>query len=49
MFSSIYPVASEYLTRIRIERAKEMLKSPDKTMKEICSEVGYSDPNYFIR
>ena len=39
----------EYLTRIRIERAKEMLKSPDKTMKEICSEVGYSDPNYFSR
>lgn len=39
----------EFLTRIRIEKAKELLVSPEKSMKEICSEVGYSDPNYFSR
>lgn len=39
----------EYLTSVRIGRAKELLGSTDKSMKEICCEVGYSDPNYFSR
>ena len=39
----------EFLTRVRIEKAKELLRTPEKSMKEICSEVGYSDPNYFSR
>ena len=25
------------------------MKEPDKSIKEICVEVGYSDPNYFSR
>lgn len=39
----------EYLTNIRMEKAKELLSQSEKSMKEICSEVGYSDPNYFSR
>ncbi len=39
----------EYLTNIRIEKAKTLLKDSKKSMKEICLEVGYSDPNYFSR
>lgn len=39
----------EYLTGIRIERAKELLREQRYTMKEICAEIGYSDPNYFSR
>lgn len=39
----------EYLTGVRMERAKELLLQTDKSMKEICSEVGYADPNYFSR
>ncbi len=39
----------EYLTEIRIERAKELLTSSNHSMKEICASVGYSDPNYFSR
>ena len=39
----------DYLTNLRIEKAKELLADPGRSMKEICSEVGYSDPNYFSR
>ncbi|MDO4965590.1 MAG: helix-turn-helix domain-containing protein [Lachnospiraceae bacterium] len=39
----------EYLTELRMEEAKKLLKETDMSMKEICSMVGYSDPNYFSR
>ncbi|MSR94638.1 helix-turn-helix domain-containing protein [Clostridiaceae bacterium 68-1-5] len=39
----------EYLTEIRIQRAKELLGSTDMSMKEVCAQTGYSDPNYFSR
>ncbi len=39
----------EYVTERRINQAKNLLKKPDKSIKEICAEVGYSDPNYFSR
>lgn len=39
----------EYLTRLRMEKAKLLLATTDKSMKEICKEIGYADPNYFSR
>ncbi|GAB6108535.1 response regulator transcription factor [Fusibacter bizertensis] len=39
----------EYLTELRIERSKEMLRSGDYSIKDICFEVGYNDTSYFIR
>jgi len=39
----------EYLTRVRIDKAKELLNLSTLSMKEICQEVGYADPNYFSR
>ncbi|WP_026523750.1 helix-turn-helix domain-containing protein [Butyrivibrio sp. MB2005] len=39
----------EYLTNIRMDKAKELLKNSDYSMKEICSMCGYTDPNYFSR
>lgn len=39
----------EYLTSLRIERAKELMKDIGISIKEVCAEVGYSDPNYFSR
>ena len=39
----------EYLTGLRMDRAKELLKDESLSMKEICAAIGYSDPNYFSR
>lgn len=39
----------EYVTERRMERAKQLLKNSDKSIKEVCLEAGYSDPNYFSR
>lgn len=39
----------DYLTSLRIDKAKELLNGTEGSIKEICSEVGYSDPNYFSR
>ena len=39
----------DYLTDIRMNQAKKLLAAGELSMKEICSAVGYSDPNYFSR
>lgn len=39
----------EYVTGIRMEKAKELLESSTLSMKEICAQIGYADPNYFSR
>lgn len=39
----------EYLTKVRMENAKEYLKNPELSVKEICAMSGYGDPNYFSR
>ena len=37
----------EYLTKIRINKAKELMKTSNLSIKEICFKVGFADPNYF--
>lgn len=39
----------EYLTAVRINNAKDLLLHTNLSMKEICGQIGYSDPNYFSR
>lgn len=39
----------DFLTKVRIEKAKEMLRTTDLSMKMIARRVGYKDPNYFSR
>lgn len=38
-----------YLTKLRIQKACELLKNSSKSIKEISFAVGFSDPNYFIK
>lgn len=37
----------EYITRTRMEKAKELLKTTDMKAYEVAYKVGYSDPHYF--
>ncbi|OJF94192.1 response regulator [Alkalibacterium sp. 20] len=39
----------DYLTRCRVDKAKENMLFPEKSIKEIAFEVGYHDPNYFSK
>ena len=39
----------DYLTELRIEKSKELLKNNNISIKEICYEIGYHDPNYFSK
>ncbi len=37
----------EYLTQVRVERAKELLRCTNKKIAEIAQEIGYRDTRYF--
>lgn len=39
----------DFLNKFRIKKAKEMMQHNKMSIKEICFEVGYNDPNYFSR
>ncbi|MCM3785007.1 response regulator [Neobacillus mesonae] len=39
----------DYLTGLRIERARELLVDPSYVLKDISQKIGYRDPNYFSR
>jgi two-component system, response regulator YesN len=39
----------EFLTKIRMEQAKELIEKNTYSLKEISYMVGYKDPNYFSR
>lgn len=53
-FSKIFKSAMgktfiDYLTELRVGKAKELLQSSDHSIKEICYLAGYGDPNYFSK
>ena len=37
----------DYLTRVRIERAKELLRTTNMKCSDVAYQSGYSDPHYF--
>ena len=51
-FSAIFKAKTgstfiEYLTRLRMERAKQILSMTDRRTYEVAEDVGFSDPHYF--
>ena len=40
---------SDYLNKVRIEKAKEFLKRVDYKIYDIAEEVGYKNSKYFTR
>jgi len=41
--------ATEYLRRIRMQKAREILQDPDLSISEIAYSTGFGDPAYFTR
>lgn len=39
----------EYLTRLRIEEAKRLLRNPRFTVVQVADKIGYGDPSYFTK
>lgn len=39
----------DWLSMLRVKKAKELLTDTNLTVKEVCFLVGYKDPNYFSR
>ncbi|WP_276354439.1 AraC family transcriptional regulator [Cohnella caldifontis] len=39
----------DFLTGLRIDKAKQLIEEDRLSLKEVCYEVGYNDPNYFSR
>lgn len=39
----------DYITIVRIEAAKDYILKTNKSIRDICWEVGYNDPNYFTK
>ncbi|SDW98503.1 response regulator [Paenibacillus sp. CF384] len=40
---------NEYLTQVRVERAKAMLRDHRYKFYDICYAIGYTDPSYFTK
>ena len=40
---------SQFFTRLRMEKARQLLREADKTMIEAGLEVGYSSPSHFAQ
>lgn len=39
----------EYLTELRVDKSRELLRETNDSIKEICYKIGYSDPNYYCK
>lgn len=40
---------NDYLTKLRIEKAKELLRDPRNKLYDICYAIGYTEPGYFSK
>ena len=40
---------TDYINRERVVKAYQLLKKPDKSVADVCFEVGYNNTSYFIK
>ena len=40
---------NEYVTRLRIEHAKQLLEESGSSIESIAREIGYTNPKYFFK
>lgn len=40
---------NDYITQIRIEKAKQLLRDPKIKVDDVCYRVGYQEPSYFSK
>lgn len=49
-FKATYQISiMDYLSKVRVKHAKELLKNPDLSIKSIALSCGFSDQNYFTK
>lgn len=41
--------ANEFIRKIRLEKAKQLIENSEHTIAEICYKVGFSSPSYFTK
>lgn len=39
----------DYLTELRMEKSMKLLSKGNLSIKEICQQIGYNDPNYYCK
>ena len=45
----VHMSVSKYINFVRLEKAKDLLKETDLTVREVSDKVGFNDYNYFCR
>jgi len=41
--------ANEFIRKVRLEKAKQLIENTNQTISEICYKVGFSSPSYFTK
>ena len=41
--------ANEFIRKIRLEKAKQLIETTEYTISEVCYKVGFSSPSYFTK
>ena len=41
--------ANEFIRKVKLEKAKQIIESSQLTMSEVCYKVGFSSPSYFTK
>ena len=41
--------ANEFIRKVRLEKAKQLISETEHTISEVCYKVGFSSPSYFTK